>query len=815
MLAPSAVPPVVGGAERMWDGLARAVNQQDDHTAEIVTLPTREHSLPDLVDSYEMWSKLDVSRFDLVVSGKYPAWMAPHPNHVVYMQHTLRGLYDTYPRHLGGFEPTDPLLRRLAIVAAAATDLTGVHETVAHFRYVLGRLGADHPAFSFPGPLARYLVHTFDRVALTPPAVRRHLAISATVAGRRNYFPPGVKVEVVRPPSDLPTRAGDRFDYFFTASRLDPPKRIDMLIDAMAHVPGDAPLRIAGTGPEAERLRERAAGNRRVELVGYVDDDELVNLYADALAVPFVPRDEDLGLITVEAMASGKPVLTTTDAGGPTELVVDGHNGFVVSPTAEAVGVAMARLASEPGLARTLGAAAARTATTVTWRQAVEAVLRPLPAPRAPAPLRRSGRPRIVVTSTFPVYPRAGGGQLRCFHLYGALTDRFDVEVVSLTGPVEAPTRVALGEWFTETVVPKSWDHERLENTIHGMVDVPVTDIVADRLIDHTPAYLDALRHATDGATAVLLAHPFLAGAVERVAPGLPVVYDAHNAETHLKASLLPETPTGLALLDEVRQTERRAVARSMLLSVCSTEDRDTLLAAFGSPADLDKAIEIPNGVDVASVPFTGFDERTQARARWLESWRALGRQAGEHVALFSGSWHLPNVDAAEHVFELAAGMPEVLFLLMGSHGDYFGPWYRTPPNVVRLGAVPEAQKAVLLRAASVALNPMTRGSGTNLKIVEYFAAGIPVVSTPLGARGLAVEHGVHLEVAELADFPAAIDSLVGDTDRAAEMAGRARSVVEEQYDWAALGHRLSAEIAARLGLGAGTRTTVAGRPLD
>ena len=87
--------------------------------------------------------------------------------------------------------------------------------------------------------------------------------------------------------------------------------------------------RAAGMGFKDDReliskLREFAGDDPRIELLGFVNDDEVSSLYADALAVPYVPLDEDYGLVTFEAMACGKPVITTHDAGGPLEFVVDG-----------------------------------------------------------------------------------------------------------------------------------------------------------------------------------------------------------------------------------------------------------------------------------------------------------------------------------------------------------------------------------------------------------------------------------------------------------------------------------------------------------
>lgn len=811
IVAPSSVPFVLGGAERLWNGLTHAINESTPHDCELIKLPSREHNLVDLMATYEAFAALDLSHFDLVISTKYPAWMVSHPNHIVYLQHTLRGLYDTYPRQLSTVPSArEPAVADLLSLVALGPERRLLPELFARFGHAVASLGPSHEAFAFPGPLARHLVHHLDRMALSPGAIARHLAISATVAARPGYFPAGVSVEAVPHPSDLESFACRGFDHFFTASRLDSTKRVHLLVEAMRYVPQDVPLRIAGTGPESDRLRELAADDPRIEFLGYVATDELVGLYADALAVPFVPLDEDLGLITLEAMCSGKPVLTTRDAGGPTELVVNGVNGFVTAPDPPLLGRALATLAADPASARRMGEAARRTGARVTWERTVAALLRPgrpsgsgsQAAARSTA--RRGGRARLVVLSTFPVHPRLGGGQLRCFHLYGALTDRFDVEIVSLGGPHDEQVRIDLGPGFTETVVPKSVEHEAREAAISSRVGVPVTDIVAPDLISCTPAYLDELRGTCEGAEAVLLAHPFMLPALDLVGVDLPIVYDAHNAEARLKGTILPDTADGRALLERVRHVEGEATRRATLVSVCSSEDADALMADYG--IDDARLLPVPNGVDDRAVAFSTPDVRGRNRDRWLARFKDLGGVSQpRHIAVFAGSWHPPNIDAAEHIIEMAPEIPEVLFLLIGGHGDWFGRWFRTPDNVVRMGIVSESHKQALLASADLALNPMTRGSGTNLKIVEYFAAGVPVVSTPLGARGLSVEADVHLSVAELETFVAAIRQLLAEPTRGHHLAFRARQVVEDHYSWRRLASGLGDAIAPLARLGART----------
>jgi glycosyltransferase involved in cell wall biosynthesis len=174
----------------------------------------------------------------------------------------------------------------------------------------------------------------------------RHLP-SWTVARRPDYFPPGVHPGVVLPGhlADARRRSGAPG---LLHCRLDGPKRLDLLVDAMAHVPGDVPLHIAGTGPLADDLAARAAADPRIELLGFVPDDELADRYRGAIAVPFIPEDEDLGLVTLEAFSQATPVVTCTDSGGPTELVADGISGLVANPDPASLGRALSRLAANP-----------------------------------------------------------------------------------------------------------------------------------------------------------------------------------------------------------------------------------------------------------------------------------------------------------------------------------------------------------------------------------------------------------------------------------------------------------------------------------
>ncbi|NLD77791.1 MAG: glycosyltransferase [Acidimicrobiales bacterium] len=821
VVAPSAVPFNTGGAERAVAGLVAAIDELSPHRAEVFKLPVDERTLPGVIAGYQHFSLLDLKHFDRVISVKYPAWMVGHPAHTVLMFHPLRGLYDTYPAHLPT-EVTDPepvvedLLRRLSPGAGreALPDVFG------WFGLVVDKLGADHPALAFPGPLARRLVHWLDGVALAPGEIVDHAALSATVAARPGYFPNRVTPRVVYLPSDLPPgpdlAEGEGQRHFFTASRLDGPKRLDLVVEAMAHVRGDVALVIAGEGPDGERLRALAAGDDRIRFAGYLTDDELRRHYAEALAVPFVPLDEDLGLITLEAMGRGVPVVTTTDSGGPTEFVDDGVNGLVVEPTAEALGAALDRLAADPIFAARLGTSARHSSDEVTWEGAVESLVgtgsranRKRHATTGPvgrpAPERgASGRPRVVIPATFPIHNPVGGGQLRARHLYGGMARHLDVEVVALVDWNTPPTSVEIAPGLVETLVPRTAAARDACLQTSLEVGVPVADIVSGHEPELTPGYISTLAAALDGADAVVLAEPYLVRAVEQAVteagiPAPPVVLDAYNVEAALKERILPETELGQRLMRWTVAIEAEAVSRAAKVVACGEIDAADLAARYErSPSDV---TVITNGAEVPAEPASQ-SERNHRAHEWLRRYHRTGPlgDGHTHLGLFVGSWHPPNVDAVWMLTELADALPHLLIVSAGSIGDAF--YDRVvPPNMVFTGVITDASRRLLLRSAHVALNPMRLGSGTNLKLVEYLSNQIPTVSTPFGARGLDVVDGTHLRLAEPEGFAAAIDHVLTDADAAARMARAGRDLVATDLAWPVLADQLTDLVTSTAGI--------------
>jgi glycosyltransferase involved in cell wall biosynthesis len=809
VVAPSPVPFTRGGAERALWGIQAAINDLTHHEAEMIKIPVLERTLPEVLHSYETFATLDLGHFDRIITTKYPAWMVDHPHKTILMMHTLRGVYDTYEAHgqpMTVSNPDDHTFAMLHLMRQAH-HRGALDEFFERWHNALDALGPDHPDFVFPGPFARTAIRWLDSIGMAPGAVQQYLSQSWTVAYREGYFPTGITPKIVNLPGHLPLAPSndEHGTYLFTASRLDGPKRLDLLIDAMAHVPGDIELRIAGTGALRDQLEAQAAADGRIRFLGFTRNDLLPELYRNALAVPFIPADEDLGLITLEAFSQGTAVVTCSDSGGPTEFIKDGVTGLVAEPNAASIGAALAKLVADPELAAKLGQAGKARGEQITWDQVVDALLgeerftpeeqaaRAAEAAREADEAAAAASPdRVVVLTTFSIDDPGHGGQIRARNLYGALAAHRPVEVVALVDFGHQPRHTVLDEDLTQVVVPRSAAHHLLGEELSSEVRTPVSDLVAGNQIELTPEYLAAAKRATRGAAAVVLAEPYLLSVLDHLDldPSVPVLYDAYNVEAQLKADVYPDTAMGRKLLAEVVATESAAVQRADRVTTCSSTDAATLAAESGR--QLDAFTVISNGTCVPhEVPTP--ERRATRSARWCRRYWTAGSMAAqpEHLAVFFGSWHPPNLDAAELLLELAPRLPDTLFLSVGRHGQAFE-HHEVPANVVFAGTVSNRARDQLLAAADVALNPMRIGSGTNLKLLEYLAAGVPVVSTPFGARGIDVVDGEHLRFAEPDAFADAIAEVLADPAAAAQRAEAGRRLVADRYEWSGLGARLA-----------------------
>ena len=331
------VPFAHGGAEVLAERLTNELNTRG-HDAALVTVPFKWYPRSRVLTHALVWRMLDLEevegrKVDLLIATKFPSYVVKHPNKRVWLVHQFRQAYELDRTELGEF----------------------------------GESAADRAT--------RRKIHELDRRTLGE--AQRLFAISRNVAERlQRTF--GLDAEVVLPPpQELAFRCETYGDFVLSVGRLDRAKRIDLLLEAAAAEPSVRVV-IAGDGPDRARLERVAEShklNGRVEFRGRVDAEELADLYARARSVYYAPVDEDYGMVPYEAFLSEKPVVTTTDAGGPLDVVTDRATGLVTAPRAVALAEALRHLSENEDDARAWGRAGKRVAERVTWDAAIERLL--------------------------------------------------------------------------------------------------------------------------------------------------------------------------------------------------------------------------------------------------------------------------------------------------------------------------------------------------------------------------------------------------------------------------------------------------------
>lgn len=391
--------------------------------------------------------------------------------------------------------------------------------------------------------------------------------------------------------------------------------------------------------------------------------------------------------------------------------------------------------------------------------------------------LGADARPRrLVAVTAFAVHPPRRGGQTRPAGLFANLGPGWVVEHFS---QVLQRTDLPLPQ-RTHVVTPRWTEHRLIDpvstawNVAMGRLGYP--PVGADRLLGLLPRR--AVRAALRGADAVYTSHPYQVPWVRAATPPhIPVLLDAPNVETRVYTASGNALQRGLTRA--VARAEQRAWELVDLAMATTAEDAEAMLAG-GVPA----VVVVPNAADLDAVRPASDDERCAARAR-------LGLPRDRVVAVFVGSAHPPNVEAVRLLEGWAAQLEAagVLVAVVGRAGVG-----RSAVDGVRhAGEV--AEVAPWLAAADIALCPLLVGGGSSLKVPEYLAAGLPVVATPVGARGLGLVDGVDVVIRPPEEFAAAVVALAGDAAARARIGAAGRAEAERRYGWAAAGAAMAAAL--------------------
>lgn len=326
--------------------------------------------------------------------------------------------------------------------------------------------------------------------------------------------------------------------------------------------------------------------------------------------------------------------------------------------------------------------------------------------------------------------------------------------------------------------IQEGYQERRHLHPLHELVKAPMLlgypNLFASNVLRFASNGLPELLETAD---VVMVREPWQMPYVLDTAPEKThIVFSSHNVEAE-RFDDIDRPVFDDRTMNRVRELERQAVTEADAIVCTSERDAGVYREIYRTET---LTLVAPNGTYERNI--REHRPNSDAAVRVRQQYE-IDEQAT--VCLFMGSDYQPNVKAAKATISLAQELKtsgSVHFLLMGSVGNSLS-GHNTPNNVTITGYVEEDFEAHF-DASDIALNPMISGGGTNIKLFDYFARSLPVVSTPFGVRGIDVEDGVHLAIRELNKFTKCITNLGIDQHKREILGSNARTLTREDYTW-------------------------------
>lgn len=393
-------------------------------------------------------------------------------------------------------------------------------------------------------------------------------------------------------------------------------------------------------------------------------------------------------------------------------------------------------------------------------------------------------RRKVISVNFYPIWPALHGGQRRVFYLARELSKNFDVEIV--TPDSDPPSRtLEFSPSLRETRIATEREFRRSLKELddqHSML----SDLGFAMFWEKAEGFQAYLSFASQSADIIITEHPYSIFSVIAALSGrkVPIIYNAHNFEIEQKKSLIGSNDV---LMQKAWETESTAVKEASLVVACSERDRQSLITEYDAEANKFKVVE--NGVDtnVTSIAQIYDNEPTLKRIK----------SSKRMIAVFGGSFHAPNLQSVDFILNAAKENREIIFILFGGICDYCNLKHTDLENVLCLGVISEEMRSVILSMSDFGLNPVEFGSGTNIKMFEYAAHGLTIVTSDFGARGIELVPGRDFVLTKSDELGATLRDISSTSEltKIHEMSKNAQEIVKKKYDWEIIGKRYQDEI--------------------
>jgi len=388
--------------------------------------------------------------------------------------------------------------------------------------------------------------------------------------------------------------------------------------------------------------------------------------------------------------------------------------------------------------------------------------------------LETEATPSALVLAPEAPYPVAGGGALRTASLVEYLAQRYAIDLIVFRQQGAPDPAASLPPGLVRRVTTLQLAANRRDTAARVWRNAARVARGIPPLVDRFSGFEQQIAQAVEGRSyeVGLIEHFWCAPYLDAISAACRrTVIDLHNVESVLHARLAEVETPAAGFAHRVFRQASLDLERDLL-------PRFTTVLAV-SAADADRVRSIAPAAQVRIYPNA-------------IPWRpAVPARSHEHAVVFSGNMEYhPNLSAVRFFHgevwpRLRAEWPELVWRLVGKNAEGIGRLVAGDKRIEVVGAVDDAVRE--LARASVAVVPLLAGSGTRFKILEAWAAGLPVVSTSIGAEGLPVCHEQHVLLADSGPaFARAVSRLLACPELREGLAAAGRLLLEREFTWQA-----------------------------
>ena len=250
-------------------------------------------------------------------------------------------------------------------------------------------------------------------------------------------------------------------------------------------------------------------------------------------------------------------------------------------------------------------------------------------------------------------------------------------------------------------------------------------------------------------------------------------IYSSHNHEYGL-ANLIWKDDKIRKFLPAIYELEKRLVQLADLVFATSEQERESFTKMYN--CNVNKIKLVPNGIHPSD---------------WVKTER---KSMVKPKAFFIGAHFPPNIEAVQFIIdELVNKCPNIHFLIAGGCSVPFQTIKK--PNLKLLGTVTNKEKLALFSNTDIAINPMFKGAGVNLKTLEFLSAGIPLFSTEFGVRGLKLIDQQHYILAEKENFAEKINEFSNKKKLLSHICINGQKYINDHFSWEKIAHNMQEDI--------------------